>query len=321
MFHWLKRKPKNRRAQDQEHVLDVKLRTSQTRAARMRIVGVVITAIFSLAVIALVLWRGGKWVLDGLIYENDAFAIQQIEIQTDGVLTPETIRLWARVKSGENLMALDLMRVKRDLERQPPIQFGAVERVLPHTLKITVNEREPVAQTIVTLIHQGGVIDQAVYDFDEEGYAMKPLDPRWRTAPPTANERLPILVGVPPAEPQPGRQVTSPQIRAALALVCEFDHSPMAGMVEIYSIDVSEPDVLKVTTSQKAEVTFSLNHFDTQLRHWRLIYDQYQKWGKAIATLDLSISNNLPVHCIAAASIPPMAPRALKPLRPKRKHV
>jgi cell division septal protein FtsQ len=321
MLRWLKRKSKNRRSQDREHVLDVKLRTSQTRAARMRMVGVGMTAIFALALIALVLWRGGTWALDGLIYENDAFAIQQIDVQTDGVLTPETIRAWAKVKLGENLMALDLMRVKRDLEWQPSIQFGAVERVLPHTLKITVNEREPVAQTIVTQIRQGGAMDQAVYDFDEDGYAMKPLDPRWRTAPPAANERLPILVGVPPAEPQPGRQVTSPQIRAALALVCEFDHSRMAGIVEIQSIDVSVPDILKVTTSQKAEITFSLGHFDTQLGRWRIIYDQYQKWGKAIATLDLSIANNLPVHSVAAATFPLVVPHALKPSRPKRKHV
>jgi cell division septal protein FtsQ len=321
MFYWLQRKPKNRRAQEREHVLDVKLRTSQTRAARMRMAGLGLTVIFSLAVIALVLWRGGKWVLDGLIYENEAFTIQQIDVQTDGVLTPEAIRAWARVRLGENLMALDLMRVKRDLERQPPIQFGAVERMLPHTLKITVNEREPKAQAIVTLVHPGGAMDQAVYDFDEDGYVMKPLDPRWRTAPPPASERLPILVGVPPAEPKPGQQVTSPPIRAALALVCAFDHSRMTGMVEIERIDVSTPDILKVITSQKAEITFSLGHFDTQLRHWRLIYDQYQKWGKAIATLDLSISNNLPVHWVAAASVPPVAPRALKPTRPKRKHV
>jgi len=321
MLRWLKGKPKNRRAPEREHGLDVKLRTSQTRAARMRLVGMVVTAVFSLAVIALVLWRGGQWLLDGLIYQNDAFAIQQIDVQTDGVLTHVAIRAWARVKIGENLMALDLMRVKRDLEFQPPIQFVAVERQLPHTLKLTVSEREPVAQAIVTQLRPGGQTEQVVYDFDEDGYVMKPLDPRWRTAPPPANERLPILVGVPGAEPQPGKQITSPQIRAALALVCEFDHSPMTGMVEIERIDVSQPEILLVTTSQKAEITFSLGHFDTQLRRWRLICDQYQKWGRAIATLDLSISNNLPVHWVAAATVPPVAPRALKPLRPKRKHV
>jgi hypothetical protein len=321
MFHWLIRKPKNRRAQEREHGLDVKLRTSQTRAARARILGLGLAVIFSLAFVALVLWRGGTWVLDGLIYQNDAFAIQQIVVQTDGVLNSQAIRAWAKVRLGENLMALDLLRVKRSLESQPPIQFGAVERVLPHTLKIAVNEREPVAQTIVTLVRPGGTTEQAVYDFDEDGYVMKPLDPVWRIALPPASERLPILAGVAPAEPQPGQQVTSPQIRAALALVCEFDHSPMTGVVEIQGIDVSLPEVLRVTTSQKAQITFSLAHFDTQLRRWRLIHDRYQKEGKAIASLDLSISNNLPVHWVAASTLPAVAPPALQPSRPKRKHV
>jgi cell division septal protein FtsQ len=321
MIYWLKRKPKNRRAQDRDQGLDVKLRTSQTRAARMRIVGLGFAVIFSLALIGLVIWRGGEWVLDGLIYENEAFAIQQIDVQTDGVLRIETIRAWAKVRLGENLMALDLMRVKRALEQQPAIQFGAVERVLPHTLKITINEREPVAQTMVSFVRPGGKLDQAVYDFDEDGYVMRPLDPHWRMAPPPPSERLPILLGVPPAEPQPGQQVGSPQIRAALALIGEFDHSPMAGMVELENIDVSVPAILKVTTSQKAQITFSLSHFDTQMRRWRLIYDRYQKSGKAIATLDLSISNNLPVHWVAAATVPAVAPRALQPTRPKRKHV
>jgi len=321
MFGWLKRKPKNRRSPEREHGLDVKLRTSQTRAARMRKIGMGLAVVFCLAVVGLVFWRGGEWLLDILIYQNDAFAIQQINVQTDGVLTRDIIRSWARVKIGENLMALDLMRLKRDLEMQAPIQSVAVERQLPHTLKLTVNERDPVAQTIVTQKGPTGAMEQVVYDFDEDGYVMKPLDPVWRVAPPDPNERLPILVGVPGAEPQLGRQVTSPQILAAVALVREFDHSPMTGMVEIERINISVPEILQVTTSQKAEITFSLSHFDVQLRRWRLIYNQYQKWGRAIATLDLSISNNLPVHWVAAATVPPVIPRAVKPSRPKRKHV
>ena len=95
----------------------------------------------------------------------------------------------------------------------------------------------------------------------------------------------------------------------------------MTGMVEIERIDVSVPEILKVTTTQKAEITFSLNQFDVQLRRWRLISDRFGKWGKAIATLDLSISNNLPVHWVAAGAFPPAPPHPLKPLRPKRKHV
>jgi len=315
------KKPKNRRTSEREFLLDVKLRTSQSRAARMRIAGIGLTAIFTLAIVAFVLWRGGHWLLDGLVYKNDAFAIQQIDVQTDGVLTVEAIRNWAMVRTGENLMALDLMRVKRDLELQPAIEFVAVERILPHTLKLSVSEREPIAQTIVTGGRTSGGLTQAIYDFDQDGYTMKPLDPRWRTAPPPANERLPILVGVQAGDVQLGRPAESPQIQAALKLLQEFDHSPMAGIVELQRINVSLPEILEVTTTQGAVVTFSLHHFDTQLHRWRLIYDQYQKWGKAIASIDLSIANNLPVRWIAASSLPQVMPHALKPPRTKRKHV
>ena len=58
--------------------------------------------------------------------------------------------------------------------------------------------------------------------------------PRWRTAPPPAGERLPILV-----ERAGQRSATGPARRnrrkfaRALQLISEFDHSPMAGMVEL----------------------------------------------------------------------------------------
>ena len=93
-------------------------------------------------------------------------------------------------------------------------------------------------------------------------------------------------------------------------------------MVELQSINVAVPEILQVTTSQGAQVTFSLNHFDAQLRRWRLIYDQYQKWGRAIAWLDLSISNNLPVRWVALNGLPPVPPpQPAKPPHPKKKHV
>src|SRR5208282_1567691 len=190
MFHWLNRKPKNRRFAEREQVLDVKLRASHARAARFRVAGIGFGVVMSLLLTAFFLWRGGQWLLDGLIYENDAFAIQEISVQTDGVLSADAIRRWAMVKKGENLMALDLMRVKRDLELQPYIQAVAVERVLPHTLNLQVSEREPVAQTIVSSVLPNGQMRQAIYDFDEEGYTMKPLDTPWRTAPLPASQRL-----------------------------------------------------------------------------------------------------------------------------------
>jgi cell division septal protein FtsQ len=318
MFDWIKGRRRNRRFGEREHLLDVKLRTSQARTARLRVGGVFLAVVVLLAAA----WRGGQWLLDALIYRNDAFAIQQINVETDGVLTDASIRNWAMVRPGQNLMALDLARVQRNLQLQPPIQFAAVERVLPHTLKLTITEREPIAQTLVTVARPGGGVDQFVYDFDEDGYTMQPLDPHWRKAPPLPGEWLPILVDVTAGDVPLGRQTDSPQIRGALQLIAAFDHSPMAGMAELKSINVAVPEILQVTTSQGAQITFSLNQFDAQLRRWRLIYDQYQKWGRAITWLDLSIANNLPVRSVALNGAPLLpTPQPGKPPRTKRKHV
>ena len=43
-----------------------------------------------------------------MVYENRAFAIEQIDVQTDGVISTDQLRRWAGVKAGENLLALDL---------------------------------------------------------------------------------------------------------------------------------------------------------------------------------------------------------------------
>lgn len=318
MFDFIRSKRRNRRIGEREQLLDVKLRASQARSARVRIFIAVAVAAGSL----IGAWRGSVWLLDYLIYKNDAFVIRQIDVQTDGVLTAETIRQWAMVHAGQNLMGLDLARVQRDLELRPPIQFAAVERILPHTLKLIVNERVPVAQAMITTPLPNGGTDQAIYDFDEDGYAMEPLDPRWRSTPPAPGEWLPILVNVQASDVQLGRQTESAQIRAALKLVADLDHSPMAGMVELKTINVAVPEILQATTSQGGQVTFSIDHFDTQLRRWRMITDQFQKWGRAITWVDLSIANNLPVTSVALNSVPQLPPpQPGKPPRTKRKHV
>jgi cell division septal protein FtsQ len=316
-----RKKRRNRRVVERAELLDVKLRTSQTRAHRMRLIGVVFAVVFSLTLAVLLVWRGGSWLLDKLIYKNEAFAIRQIDIQTDGVLSTNVIRYWAKIKPGQNLLALDLPKVKRDLEILPPIEFVSVERVLPRTLKIRVVEREPIAQTVVSQQSTNGTFVQATYYLDAEGYVVQPIDPRWRAVPKAGPDQLPIIVGLTGPELQPGHQIDNVQGRAGLKLLAEFEHSPMVGLVELQRVNITSPEILQVTTSQNAEITFGLDRFETQFRRWRLIYDQYQKWGKAIASLDLSIANNLPVRSVAANTVQPLAPKTIKPTRAKKKHV
>ncbi len=316
---WFKRKPKNRRL-GREFVLDVKLRSSQVRAARARLAATALALIFTLVLGGLALWRTGGWALDELVYTNKAFAIQEVEVQTDGAIAPAQLRRWCGVRPGENLLALDLARVKRDLEMVSTIQSASVERVLPHTLRIRVIEREPLARIRFARPATPRGIESAVYQVDPDGYVMLPLEAQQRSAPPALpEEQLPVLSGPKGTDVQPGHRLESPQVQAALRLLLAFERSPMAGLVELKQVETSVPDVLIVTTGQESEITFGLGDPEPQLRRWQSVYEYGQKYGKAIATLDLAVSNCLPARWLEASAVPPVTPKPLK--IPKKRHV
>ena len=317
---WFKRKARNRRI-GRDFVLDVKLRSSQVRASRARMAAAALGIIFAVVLGVFFLLRGGQWVLNALLYENSAFAIQTIDVQTDGAASLEQIRKWAGVRLGYNLLALDSARVRRDLELVSIIQRVSVERVLPHTLRIRVFEREPLAQIKVPRPKPGGGLEMTVLQLDEESWVMVPLDPQQRSSQSGAPEVLPDITGLPDMEVQAGRKIAMPQVQGALELLKIFAGSEMEGITEIKRIDVSALDVLTVTTGQGSEVVFALSGIEQQVRRWQLIQETGQRVGKAVATLDLAVSNNVPVRWLEASALPPSPPKIPKPLRNRKRHV
>lgn len=318
---FFKRKPRNRRS-GREHVLEVKLRSSQRRQLRFRQGAIVLGTAFSVLFGLFGAWRGGEWLIRRFLTENAAFAIHQLDVQTDGIISVEQLRRWAGVRLENNLLALDLGRVKRDLELIPAIESADVERVLPHTLRIRVTEREPIAQFQFPQVRAGGVYGGGLYLLDAKGWVMFPLEPQQQAVPIVqTNEHLPLLVGIPLTDLRPGRPADSPQVHAALRLIEALDRSPMAGSVEFVKIDVSAPGILQATTSQQNELIFGLNDLEGQLRRWRLVCDYGQSSGKRLAFIDLSVSNNLPARWLEAGLVPLANQKIIKPSRYKKKNV
>ncbi len=316
---WSNKKPRNRR-NERRHILDVKLRSKERRQGRVRKFAFTLTVSLSVFTGLFLLWRGGEWMLRYFLFENTAFSIHQIDIQTDGAIASDQLRKWAGVKYDDNLLALDLARVKRDLELVPVIQTAAVERVLPHTLRIRITEREAVAQFIYTQARPGGQYEKGAYLIDSDGFVMWPLEPQQRAAPAGTNEHLAVFVGVQPNEVRPGRCMESPHIKAALQLLAAFEKSPMAGLVDIKEVDLTLPNLLQVMTSQGTEVVFGLSEIEGQLRRWRAVYDHGQKTGKVVAWIDLSVANNIPARWLEASLAPQVPVKPAKNSRNRKKN-
>jgi cell division protein FtsQ len=315
---WFKHEHKNRRL-NRGHVLDVKLRSEQVRVTRIRM-AIMAVSIPAFTVFGLYLfWRTGEWALDKFVYENAEFAIQRVEVQTDGVIAPDQLRSWSGVKPGANLIALDLASVKRNLEFWPVVGSVSIERILPRTLKIRVTERKPIAQ--VNMPRATGVngVVISVFQLDADGVVMQPLDPRSNviSLSQMKDSRLPVITGLNVSQLQPGHSVTLPQARAALQLISVFGRSPMASLVDLRHIDVSAPGVVVVTTGQGGEITFGLQNLEQQLGRWREIYDLAQGRNKVIVSLDLAVANNVPLRWTEATAVP----KSVDPATTRRKNV
>lgn len=319
---WFKRARKNRRL-GRDRVLDVKLRSSQVRATRIRIAAVALGSLFAGIACLYVAWRAGQWALNGLLYENPSFAVQDVRIQTDGIIARDQLRRWTGVQPGQNLFALDLAGVRRNLEMVSMIQSVSLEKILPHTLSIRVVEREPLAQLTVARPSPSGTIELAAFYLDAEGYVISPLSPS-QCGPAAAgqtNSPLPSITGIKNTEVQPGRHLDSASVHAALQLLQAFERSSLQGLIELKQIDVSQPDVLVAKTGQGSEVTFGLADLDRQLLRWQAIFELGQRNNKAVATLDLAVSDNIPATWLDAGTLPPPPARPLKPSRTRKKHV
>ncbi len=318
---WPKRKPRNRRF-GRDHILDVKLRSSVRRQVRARHASLLLGGVFSIVLSLFALWRGGEWLIRHFLTENSAFAIHQLDVQTDGVISIEQLRRWAGVRLENNLLALDLARVKRDLELMPAIESADIERVLPHTLRVRVTEREPIAQFQFSQLPSSSLSSGGICLLDAKGWVLSPLEPQQRSVPVVrTNDHLPILLGISVAGLRPGRPADSPQIHAALRLIEGLERSPMAGLVDFRQINLSAPGILQVTTGQNTEVIFGLVDLENQLRRWRLIYDYGQATAKHLLSVDLSVSNNLPARWLEAGLVAPDSQKVIKPPRYKKKNV
>lgn len=319
MLLWRKRK--NRKV-GREQVLDVKLRSSKLKAARTRMVAIGLGSFFALVFgICFCFWAFDSGI-KLLIYENPAFAIKEIDVQTDGVLSPEQLQRWTGVRKGQNLLALDLNTVRRQLELIPLVETVTIDRVPPSALRIRIVERVPLAQIHVPMPGPGGGVELKTFHVDGQGYVMLPPTPAQRSSPAAPSlESLPVISGVPPADVQPGRRIESQQFHAALRLLLSFERSDMAGLVELKRIDVSAPEILIASAEPGCTVTFGLKDHELQLARWREIYRAARNMGKALVTVDLAVSNNIPVTFTDASLVPMLQKPNPKSPQSRRKHV
>jgi cell division protein FtsQ len=97
-----------------------------------------VVACVALVAVSIGLLAGYRW-----LTTIDYFTIRDLQITGVSRMAREDVLAQAELKPGMNLLAVNMENVESLLTKNPWIESAQVTRVLPDTLKIRVNEREP----------------------------------------------------------------------------------------------------------------------------------------------------------------------------------
>lgn len=226
-------------------------------------------------------------VLDHAFYRNQDFSLKTIDVQVNGGLSRGEILEWAQVAPGMNLMRINLADVRTRLARMPHIASVSVQRQLPATLRITVDERQPVAR-IAPFSSSGNQLAQAVYYIDDKGVIMKPK-PGERIKP------LPIIRGVPHEFIREGERTDRAELLSALNLLRAADYSALKSELDLTEIEVQGRGYLVIRTRDQGRIVFRTDYLQEQIQRLRVILDYARDNQRFVRTVDLTPERNVPV--------------------------
>jgi len=282
----------NRKKSREQYLLDVKVPTQGRLRQRLSWLAAVLVAVVVVALTCYGLYRLLMFSITKLVYGNPRFAIAQICVDTDGVLAPQQVVQLAGVSVGQNLFALDLHQVRRNLAMIPLIRDAEVRRVLPQRLVLHINERIAVARLRVP----SRELADAMFLIDRNGVVMKPMKLADGTIlQPQAPGPLPTLTGVKLSDVRVGRAVESEQIYQALELLDKLEQAVAGSLLEVESVDLSRARQLVLTTRQRTVVKFDVEDFQQQLRRLSAILAWAQQRQRFVQTVDLTVNRGVPV--------------------------
>jgi cell division protein FtsQ len=244
------------------------------RGGRLKRIVVLLALLTALPVIAQAPW--GAW-------RGRIFALREIRVDGVRYLDAQAVIAASGVKTGADLVTLDLDRVRQKLLLQPRVARARVERMLPGLLRIHVEERNP-----VLLVEHG-----APWELDSTGVLLPPLAEG-------VVADVPMLAGVELANVPGGTLVDSPQVQRGLAWVRSLGSRELQLAGSVSEIDVADERTTALTLMNGTRVLSPAWPPGTRtLSALRVVLADLQQRGTVAQEVDLRFDQQVIVRPLA----------------------
>jgi cell division septal protein FtsQ len=185
--------------------------------------------------------------------------LKEIAIQGNNRISTEEILTITGLTEKPNILTLDIKALNNKLGEHPWIEKSTIRRVLPDGIRITIQERSPLA-----VVHLG-----KLYFIDENRNIFDEVDPGKKSA-------YPIMTGLSREEIENNDRNTSRLLRATLHLLKASRSHAILSYESISQIHLDKAvGLLVYTTAQGTEFRLGFGNFNRKLQRlskiWPLI--------------------------------------------------
>ena len=296
------RRIKHGREKRAANLLEVTTRPNRENRLQIRRSFSTVVKVLLLAGLIVGVAFGGRGLVNRFVWENPDYALADIRVSTDGLLTRVQVLELLEVWEGKNIFTLDVAKMRRDLDALPQVEKADIRRQLPDRLEIRISERQPVAWVAASADAELGV-GVASLLVDTRGYVM-----RTRKVLPE-HLALPRIIGVVMEDVAPGQKLPSAEAHSALELI-KLSVEDLRWQPRV--VDVSKGYCLLVTDDRRARVTFGFDNIEGQLARLRQLLDYVEPQNRELQSVNLMLERNIPV-----VFAPPPAPPTLPVIDPR----
>jgi len=267
---------KRRAVSQRSPIFTVHARAAERRSELTHRAGAVLLAAIAIGGLGWLVVAGSGQIKQWLFVQNEQFTIQRIDVTSTGRLTGDHVKEFGGIAEGQNLFDIDLNQIRKKLEDGPMVKNVEIQRRLPDTLVVRVNERIPLAR----IAHgQAGFF----FAVDRDGYVLG-LAGRQMAS-------MPLVKGFSDRGLSPGSVLRDGGAMDALQVIGMCDSAQISQLIRVDTIDVSNPDYLSLTLVGGSSVLLPRNPPRSKLDD--LVHILRENHGRK-SFFDLTVDRNIP---------------------------
>ncbi len=267
--------PNYEAAADAEPYLRTRRRVAPRKGNRFRLllrtrigrVLLALTVLLALCALAAALWAVRSFFQHDPHFRIDSSASIEATGNTE-LSRPDLLRVFGS-DLGRNIFFVPLARREAALEAEPWVRHATVMRLLPHTLRVTVQERTPVA-----FVRVGRAIELV----DGDGVLL-PMAPATLAS---RHDSFPVVVGLDPGSPPESRAA---RMHVYRQFVAALDAGSEKVSSQLSEVDLLDPeDVRAVVPAQGSDILLHFGNSD-YLERWRSYRQHLPEWRQQYPNL------------------------------------